>query len=229
MRLSLISSQERRDPYLKIPLSDWYELLAKLRGRYIGMVWCVERRKVDGAWRVENTDTFALESKYFALYDSHSLPVRGGVKVTDVRREWEKRGWLSLVRWFVQRNLGTLVLRLGIAAFMVWILCFGGLQQCVGCGMSGVTRSVSKWMMGSAKVQQAHLAQSQKQSGAVVPPSAVGVVLAPATQAVASVAEAKAVANVVDDVEPPVVLIACGDTWALGSDGVARSVGDAVG
>jgi len=126
LRLSLINSEDRRDPFLGILLGDWYELKAKfITGDYQTTVWEVERRNVDGKWVEQNKRRFTLDPQYFDFYDSFSRPVQGGVKSQGQPREFQKRSRAGIVWWFFKRNAFSIVPR-GLLVGGVVYLCTGG-------------------------------------------------------------------------------------------------------
>jgi hypothetical protein len=126
LRLSLVNSEDRRDPFLGILLGDWYELRAGFITReYETTVWEVERRSVDGKWVEQNKRVFALDPYYFDFYDSFSTPVQGGHKSTGQEREFQKRTRRELLWWFFKRNAFAIVPRCMLVAGLIY-LCSGG-------------------------------------------------------------------------------------------------------
>ena len=47
-RQALIDAEEERDPFFKIPLAYWYELRAKLTGKYTSCFVRIDLRDIDG-------------------------------------------------------------------------------------------------------------------------------------------------------------------------------------
>lgn len=126
LRLSLINSEDRRDPFLGILLGDWYELKAKfITGDYQTVVWEVERRNVDGKWVQQNKRMFTLDPLYFDFYDSFSRPVQGGEKSHGQPREFQTRTRSGIVWWFFKRNAFSIVPRFMLVGGIVY-LCTGG-------------------------------------------------------------------------------------------------------
>lgn len=133
MRLQLTNSETRRDPFLKIPLADWYELRAAwITGRYTAAVWVAEQRKVHRYWTTEEERLFWITPEYFKYYDSYSTPAKGGVKAEAPLREWQKRNRVSLLWWFFKRYPIRILSRVALVAFVVWFTILGGLVQCLG-------------------------------------------------------------------------------------------------
>lgn len=126
-RLQLVNSETRRDPFLKIPLADWYELRAGLLTRsYEAKVWVLEKREVDGRWVTEHQQTFLLDPYYFDFYDSYNAPESGTIKGQAAKREWEKRGRIGLIFWFIRRNFFGLAKFFGFA-LLIYLLISGNL------------------------------------------------------------------------------------------------------
>ncbi len=124
--IELVSSKTRRDPFFGVVMEDWFELLAKLRGKWWSKVWQVESTKRAGRWVHESTSSFALVPTFFALYESYNQPIGGGQAAKEVpKQEWEKRTWTQLLVWFMVRNLDKVGVRLAGAAVVLW-LCLGG-------------------------------------------------------------------------------------------------------
>lgn len=158
--IQLYSSDLRPDPYFKIFMGDWYELFAKFKGRYDSVVfeeWYVQRdrRKV-----LERSRRWRFEPGYFKVFNSHSKPRLGGIGASDKKREWERRSWGSLLRWFFFRNAYQLVSRLtlGVAAF--WLVFMGGAVRVVPwvvgvvtAAVGGRTAAAQTRAVGSAELQ----------------------------------------------------------------------------
>jgi len=126
LRLSLVNSEDRRDPFMGILLGDWYELKAGfITGEYQTVVWEIERRNVDGRWIQQNKRTFTLDPLYFEFYDSFSRPVQGGEKSQGQPREFQKRSHTGLVFWFLKRNAFSIAPRFLLVGGIVY-LCTGG-------------------------------------------------------------------------------------------------------
>jgi len=127
-KISLVKLDDERDPFFGILLGDWYELRAKfITGEYTACVMEIEKRDVDGKWRENNRRRFWLRPEFFRFYDSFSAPQSGsGQGSSTPAREFQKRTAAGLVRWFVVRNLVPLFSRMGMALFVVWLVCGGG-------------------------------------------------------------------------------------------------------
>ena len=127
VRLSLINSADRRDPFFGVTLGDWYELRAKFfTGELEPRVWQVERRNVDGKWLVQSTKSFLIEAHYFQFYDSYSAPHMGGRKASAPKYEFEKRSRIGLLWWFSRRNWWPIGSR-SCVGVLLFLFFFGGL------------------------------------------------------------------------------------------------------
>ena len=129
-RESLLDGEEERDDVFGIKFFYWLELLAKWRGKYVSFFMRSEYRDRDGKkTRRDSHIKIWRTPEIFALYDSFQAPEKGGVAAGQgiEQREWEKRSWPSLLRWFVtsEENAWRIGRRVGqagaAAAFIVSI------------------------------------------------------------------------------------------------------------
>ncbi|MDP0495007.1 MAG: zonular occludens toxin domain-containing protein [Verrucomicrobiota bacterium JB024] len=141
LRKELVNQETERDPYFHIPLGDWYELKAKLFGYWSPCIWEIEKRKVDRKWVSTGFQRRVYpKPRYYELYDSYSKPHRrqreeaqedGEEETTEQagssrnKKQWERRSWPSLLRWFFARNWFSVSSRLAAFLIIMW-LCFGG-------------------------------------------------------------------------------------------------------
>ena len=126
LRLSLINSEDRRDPFFGILMGDWYELRAGfITKEYETSVWEVERRNIDGKWIEQHKRVFTLDPYYFQFYDSFSTPMQGGHKSTGQQREFQKRSKSELLLWFAKRN-ALVVMPRAVLVGVLGYLCCGG-------------------------------------------------------------------------------------------------------
>lgn len=73
-RIEYLSPDSLRDPYLKIPLCDWYGLLSAITNHHIRVVCSAEyKRSVNGRWKLSDTFTFRLDESIFRFYDSFQV------------------------------------------------------------------------------------------------------------------------------------------------------------
>jgi hypothetical protein len=121
VQLSLVNSEDRRDPWFRILLGDWYELRAKfITGKYQSAIWEIEERKAKGKWITEDSRLFWLDAFYFQFYDSYSKPADGQKKAEAQKREFEKRSAGALAWWFIRRNWIKLSIRAAFVGFLIW-------------------------------------------------------------------------------------------------------------
>ena len=128
VRIALINSEDRRDPWFGIPLGDWYELRAGISREYETVIWQIEERRINSKWVHGHTERFTLKPFYFELYDSFNTPHSGGTKAAGQEREYQKRSIAGLVSWFCRRNLFRLGSRVVIVMAFVWLCFCGGLN-----------------------------------------------------------------------------------------------------
>lgn len=130
LRMSIISRVSDRDPFLRIPMADWYELKGKFTGEWNPIVGQHELRKTHKGWEEISVKNVELKSEYYRLYDSFSKPqdskTRGAKGKHTDRHEFEKRSWPSLLWWFFRRNWGALVTRAALVMFLGWATVGGG-------------------------------------------------------------------------------------------------------
>lgn len=107
LRQALVDAEQDRDPFLKITLAHWYELKAKLTGKYEACFVRIDLRDVDGKkTHRDHITRVKRDPAIFALYDSHAAPQAGGRAAGEAVhvREFERRNWPQLLWWFVKVN-----------------------------------------------------------------------------------------------------------------------------
>ncbi len=128
-----------RDPYFGIELYDWLELYSGLfGGEYRVFVFEQETQKLEGK-KVKGERALCLMGQpYFSLYDSFNKPIDSGqaADVAAFEHEYEKhlrkgriRGRLSLIRWFLGKNVQAFARafsKVGLIVAVVLFLKFGG-------------------------------------------------------------------------------------------------------
>lgn len=133
MLIELQNTETLRDPVFRIELGDWYELRAMLLRRYSsGVQETVSRSAVKGRGSRISRKYFVLDPWYFQFYDSYSKPQKGGNKGRAQRRQWQRRNPLSLLAWFVGRNMPKLAPRFALVAVLAWVLLFDGGRVVMG-------------------------------------------------------------------------------------------------
>jgi len=131
VRILLVNSDDRRDPLFGILLGDIYQLKAAFVGEYETTIWQSEERRINGKWVRADMSRFTLEPRYFVLYDSFNTPQSGGVKANGKQYEFQKRGRVGCVRWFLWRNWWRLLTRFALVAVVLWFLIGGGIPATI--------------------------------------------------------------------------------------------------
>lgn len=131
VRILLVNSEDRRIPFFGILLGDLYQLRAAFTGIYETVIWQSEERRINGKWKPSDMSRFSLEPNYFCLYDSHNTPQSGGTKGDGKQAEWEKRGRLGCVFWFLRRNWWRLGKVAVIVSVVLWFLLLGGIPYTI--------------------------------------------------------------------------------------------------
>lgn len=128
VRLQLVNSEDRRDPWFGVLLGDWYELRAGFVTReYETVIWEVEERRLLGRWKPQETRRFRLDPYYFQFYDSFNVASHDGSKGAKApEREFQKRSRLGLLWWFCTRSWFRVALRLVVVAALLWLMTGGG-------------------------------------------------------------------------------------------------------
>lgn len=120
--MQCVGVDELRDPFFNVALKYWYQLEAKIRGKYSAAVearWSVNEGR---RWVIRDRRFYRLREAGFGLYESFSA--RQGETESGERplEEWEKRTFLGLVGWAVAHNFDGLVGRplkwIGIAGML---------------------------------------------------------------------------------------------------------------
>ena len=77
LRLQLVSGETLRDPFFHISMVDWYNLGAKISGKYSPVVHEIESRQdTNSRWQTTHTLKFWFVPDLFEVYDSFSAPVQ---------------------------------------------------------------------------------------------------------------------------------------------------------
>ena len=156
LRYELTKADKLRDPWLKIELGLWAELVASFTGAYAVAVQIVQFRKMMGKMVSEHTNIVRLDPFYFELY--HSFAATGGGSSgegsTAQQLEHEKRPrWWFTERngrpyapvwvWFLGRTWGRLSWRIAVVILFSWFCFFGGFAWMIHGWMNVVSRAVS--------------------------------------------------------------------------------------
>jgi len=161
VRLQLVNEATRRDPIFGILIGEWYEIKAGLlRLGYTRAAWVLEKRQVDKKWVTQDKRRIILDGDYFKYYDSFSAPQKGGEGGQLQKQPWQRMNPLSLLWWFIKRNLGRLALRGAIIAFVVWFAARGRL-------ISGFVERMTNYATGQRSSETAVSSdRSEEESGA---------------------------------------------------------------
>lgn len=124
VRRWLQKDEHRADPFLKIPMKAWYEMIAKFfTGKYKPWNWEIEQNRLLGRWRTRRTNRYHLEPKYFELYDSYAAPQKGGGTAgSSEEYQYQRRSHVGMLWWFFRQSPFRIMLTvLGMACFMIAI------------------------------------------------------------------------------------------------------------
>lgn len=125
--VQLTNLENDREPLTGAMVGDWLQMLAKfVTGKYQSYVR-EELYTQDGKVKTKKeSGVYALEPKYFALYDSYSKPHKGGKAGQAKGRQWETKSTLGFLVWFVGRNWFNVGWRAAFACVLVWLCFLGG-------------------------------------------------------------------------------------------------------
>jgi hypothetical protein len=104
-RVVLSSGLSQRMPLIGVPYSDFYQLLAKVTGRYQRLVIEIEMCKVGERFEQVSRDVFPLSGRYFDLYDSYNATEQGDSGARGEAMEWERFGWIRFLKWLFWKNV----------------------------------------------------------------------------------------------------------------------------
>ncbi len=141
-----------RDPYFHIEFYDWLELWSGLfGGEYRIFVFEQETQKIEGKKVKGERNLCLMGQPYFSLYDSFNKPIDSGQSsdVSPFEHEYEKHlrkgrilGRLSLIRWFLGKNLQAFFRAFSKAGLVIGVLLFlqfGGAAHIAGYITSGIS------------------------------------------------------------------------------------------
>ncbi len=123
-----------RDPYFRIEVYDWLDLWAGLFGRpYNVYVFEQEIKKNEGRRVRGQRKLTRMGPPYFDFYDSFAQPIAGEqtANLKAFEHEYERhlrkgpiRGRISLVLWFIFKNIQQLAMRGMMAAALIGVIVF---------------------------------------------------------------------------------------------------------
>jgi len=122
LKYRIVNSSSERDPFFKVMMAEWYNLLACFTREYTPAVWQEEYRNVGERWVIQKKHPWRFDARNYDLYDSFSRP--DGTVVDSVRqKEWfeDTKPWAGPFV-FLKRNLWEMAP--GMAAFAIIISLF---------------------------------------------------------------------------------------------------------
>lgn len=159
-KLVLSSGLNYRLPLIGITFSDFYQLAAKLTGRYRRLSIVNEYLRKGNKWENVQNRVYVLEARYFALYNSHNATEHGEKGGEGEKLEWERFTWPRLLLWFWRRNWFTLSWRgfvVSCIMFFFWGLISGHgvkfVASIAGAGFKKPKEVVKDDVEDSAKVE----------------------------------------------------------------------------
>lgn len=130
--IEIHSSHHARDPYIKIPMHDWHELIASITRSWQPMMY-VDHYAYRNSRKVRvHTEKIRIIDTWFAYYNSFSAPHQDGQAGNVKACEWEKHSRLYMLFWFLRRNLLELSKPALIFAALFWLVVLGGGQFLMG-------------------------------------------------------------------------------------------------
>jgi len=126
LKRTLFNCEDRRDPFFKIVMADWYNLRAKFfTGAYTSTVYETEWLPFNKKWRENHVYRFQFRPEFYPLYDSYSTPIAGGSKARGKIYPFQSLTKRGLIWWFYRRNWLEVTTRLALFLLAFWIF-FGG-------------------------------------------------------------------------------------------------------
>lgn len=156
LRTDLVPFGTVRDPFLNIPLSDWYELRAAYFGIREQKICQTEYRKGTSftgraKWIVNHVEKFAITSDYFPFYNSYQRTESDGAKA-NVTLPADRYKKLTGI-WFLRKHFFKLLGRFLIVILFIW-LTFGG----------GVSWGIDKFVTTLGRVSEANMRKKNNAS-----------------------------------------------------------------
>jgi len=124
--LELHSGETEHDPWFNISMADWYQVIARVTGKYRPCVFEVENRQQKSRWIKNSGVKFRFESDLFETYDSFSAPIQGGGSGKLAKEPWQRLNGIQFFLWFLTRNLWCITSRFAIVGLFAWLSLFGG-------------------------------------------------------------------------------------------------------
>lgn len=150
LRRTMTDTATLRDPWFHIPVGDWLEVKALILGYYDRATYVTEKIRIDERWKVNHSFKFRFKPEFFAFYNSHEKPQKGGKAGKEDKHQFEKRTKRGLLWWFVKRHPWPLISRFAVVCAVCWLVFFGGSEKC----FAFVMDSFSKGLGGTVQADQ---------------------------------------------------------------------------
>lgn len=172
-RRTLTDTSDLRDPFLRIPVADWLEVRALWTGKYDKATAVTEKVRLDETFRITHQFKFRFKGEYFAFYNSHEKPQKGGKGGKEDQRQFEKRSKPGVLWWFYKRHPWPLTSRALVAAAAVWLLLLGGGKQIFGWYLEyGITAMAGEQNVSpSQPIEQVHEQDEEPEALTLAPPA----------------------------------------------------------
>jgi hypothetical protein len=145
IKVALEDNESELDGTFKIPLFDWYNLIACYTKKYKKSFLEKTYKKESSRWARKPMKEVRryIDPEYFKFYDSFNhtstTEEEGSKDKHEEIKPFEKLGFLKTHFWFFGRNFFSLFSRSAIAVFLVWLLLLGGLQTLMTKGVQSLT------------------------------------------------------------------------------------------
>lgn len=126
VEITTLSAKVKRDGWINVPLSEWYNLRAAIVRRWASAVWFIEHINVGGRKRQENNVTrYVLDDWIFEFYGSNDA-VEGSEKSGRIPEDWEQYSRGQMIRRFIGRHWGKMLFSRATALVVLLYLALGG-------------------------------------------------------------------------------------------------------
>lgn len=125
LRRTLESTEDLRPPWFGFPLREWYNVKAKITGKYSRMIVITEKVERNERWVQNHREIVMLRAEYFRFYNSFNKPQKGGEAGQLEKADWQKYSLARLILRIPYRYPIAFATRLGFVAFLTFLF-FGG-------------------------------------------------------------------------------------------------------
>ena len=122
---------------------------AAFTGSFHKTVIAFEKRKLFSSWKVNHSRCFLIVPEYFKYYNSFNASLQEksqgeGAEEQDRTplNEYQQRGKISLLCWFLRRNWVTLTWRTAAVVLGIWLCFFGGISWVISGFISSTDKAV---------------------------------------------------------------------------------------